>query len=347
MNRKILITGCAGFIGCHLAKHFLDEGARVIGIDNLSRTGADANLEWLRALDKGNFTFYNENICNFAGIKAIFERHSPVDLVIHEAAQVAVTTSVLDPRTDFEINALGSFNLLEATRIHSPDAFFEYASTNKVYGGMESVGVVERDNRYEYQDLHEGVSEEFSLDFYSPYGCSKGAADQYVRDYSRIYGLKTVVLRQSCIYGTRQFGIEDQGWIAWFVIASILKKPVTIYGDGRQIRDILWIDDLVDVYDRLYHNAGAVAGSIFNIGGGRKNTLSILELVDFLKQKGILIREPGFADWRPGDQKVYVSDTRRIDNAVGWRPITSPREGVDKLIAWASEHQGLLKELLG
>lgn len=347
MNSKALITGCAGFIGCHLTSYFLNEGASIIGIDNLSRPGAHANLEWLQSISKGGLTFYNNDICDFDGIKTVFKRHSPVDLVIHEAAQVAVTTSVLDPQTDFEINARGTFNLLEATRLYSPNAFFEYASTNKVYGKMEALSVTERNSRYEYEDLKEGASEEINLDFYSPYGCSKGAADQYVRDYSRIYNLRTAVLRQSCIYGTRQFGIEDQGWIAWFVIASILKKPITIYGDGKQIRDILWIDDLIDAYVQLYKNADAAVGNVFNVGGGRSNTLSILELVDFLKNEKILIQEPAYADWRPGDQKVYVSDIRKIEDAIQWRPSTSPREGIGRLIAWASEHQELLQNILG
>ena len=237
---KILITGCAGFIGCHLSKHYLNKGAQIVGIDNLSRRGSGTNLKWLQSQSNGNFKFYNQNVCSFPDILNIYREYAPFDMVIHEAAQVAVTTSTTDPRTDFEINALGTFNMLEATRMFSPEALFQYASTNKVYGKMNNVEVVRRNGRYEYKDLKEGVAEDFQLDFHSPYGCSKGSADQYVRDYHRIYGLKTTVLRQSCIYGTRQFGIEDQGWVAWFTIASILKKPITIYGDGRQVRDVLW-----------------------------------------------------------------------------------------------------------
>jgi len=251
MNQKILITGCAGFIGCHLTSYYCDRQTEVIGVDNLSRSGSGENLDWLKTNTSGNFKFYNKDICSFDEIAAIFKLHAPFDMVIHEAAQVAVTTSTKDPRTDFEINALGTFNLLEATRMFSPDAFFQYASTNKVYGKMSSVEVVRRNGHYAYKDLDQGVSEDFQLDFHSPYGCSKGSADQYVRDYHRMYKLRTAVLRQSCIYGTRQFGIEDQGWVAWFTIASILKKPITIYGDGKQTRCFQYVDDLLEGMIRM------------------------------------------------------------------------------------------------
>ena len=271
---KVLVTGCAGFIGSHLAVNFLTKGHKVVGIDNLSRNGSKENLNWLTETNK-NMVFCDADIRNFKGVSDVFKIYGPFDLILHMAAQVAVTTSVLDPREDFEINALGTFNILEATRLYSPEAVFEFASTNKVYGKMDKIGVTERNGRYEYDELQKGIDENYNIDFHSPYGCSKGAADQYVRDYNRIYGLKTVVLRQSCIYGTRQFGIEDQGWVAWFVIASLLNKPITVYGDGKQIRDILWIDDLVDVYVKLFENAEKVSGKVFNIGGGPSNTLSL------------------------------------------------------------------------
>ncbi|MDD5572119.1 MAG: SDR family NAD(P)-dependent oxidoreductase, partial [Bacteroidales bacterium] len=308
--KNILITGCAGFIGSHLALHFLEKDFMVTGIDNLSRNGCMINLELLKK--NKNFIFFEKDIRDFENILKVFKDKGPFDMIIHEAGQVAVTTSVINPREDFEINALGTFNILEATRLFSPDAFLQVASTNKVYGKMEDMGVIERNGRYEYENNKNGVGENYGLDFYSPYGCSKGTADQYVRDYNRIYGIKTVVLRQSCIYGTRQFGVEDQGWVAWFTIASVLGKPITIYGDGKQIRDILWIDDLVEVYQKLYENADDVAGSVFNVGGGCENTLSLLELVEYLKEYGIMKNEPTKADWRPGDQKVYVSDISKI-----------------------------------
>ncbi len=343
---KVLITGCAGFIGCHLTRRFLEQNATITGIDNLSRKGGAANLQWLQAQAGGRLHFYQEDIRNFDRVVQVFRQEGPFDLVIHEAGQVAVTTSVANPREDFEINALGTFNLLEATRLFSSEAFFEFASTNKVYGGMEEVGIVQHSGRYTYAGLPEGVSEDCLLDFHSPYGCSKGAADQYVRDYHRIFGMRTVVLRQSCIYGTRQFGIEDQGWVAWFTIASLLKKPITIYGDGKQVRDVLWIDDLVDAYEQLYRNADRVAGEIFNVGGGPANTLSLLELVQFLADEGLLSGTPAIGDWRAGDQRVFVANIDKIHRAIGWRPKTSPQQGVQHLARWAVANETLLREML-
>ena len=344
--QKVLITGCAGFIGFHLSKYFLEAGATVIGIDNLSRKGCESNLQLLLDNYRNSFKFHREDIRNFSGLETIFKRYAPLDLVIHEAAQVAVTTSITNPREDFEISALGTFNLLEATRLHSPYAFFEFASTNKVYGKMDDLGVVERGGRYEYADLPHGVDETYGLDFHSPYGCSKGAADQYVRDYGRIYGLKTAVLRQSCIYGTRQFGVEDQGWVAWFTIASILDKPITIYGDGKQGRDLLWIDDLVQVYAGLYKNADKVAGHVFNVGGGSSNVLSLLELVKMLQDAGAMRRDPVTSAWRHGDQKIFVCDITRLSAAIQWAPTVSPRQGVAKLIEWSAANKDLLGRML-
>jgi len=343
---RVLITGCVGFIGCHLSEYFLCVGEEVIGLDNLSRKGGKENLEWLQSL-QGNFKFCKVDIRDFKKISEIFKKYGPFDIILHMAAQVAVTTSVTDPREDFEINALGTFNLLEATRLYSPDAFFEFASTNKVYGQMDNIDVVERNGRYEYDTLANGVNEEHCLDFHSPYGCSKGAADQYVRDYSRIYGLKTVALRQSCIYGTRQFGIEDQGWVAWFIIASLLEKPITIYGDGMQVRDILWIEDLVDVWVKLLEHADRVAGEVFNIGGGPENTLSLLELVNILKAEGVLKREPVYSDWRPGDQKVFVCNIEKVNESVGWKPTTAAEIGIKKLLDWVADNKTLLEKTLG
>ena len=255
-------------------------------------------------------------------------------------------TSTTNPRHDFETNALGTFNLLEATRMASPDAFFQFASTNKVYGKMEGVGVINNNGRYEYEDRPEGISEEMPLDFHSPYGCSKGCADQYVRDYHRIYGLRTAVLRQSCIYGTRQFGVEDQGWVAWFIIASILRRPITIYGDGCQIRDLLWIDDLVKAYSKVCQKAEQTAGKIYNVGGGPENTLSIAELVDFLRAEDLLKGDLLQDDWRPGDQKVYVSNIQKIQSDCGWCPETSVQNGLKKLTAWASQNRALLSQIV-
>src|SRR5882762_1652571 len=243
---RALVTGGIGFIGTNLSHRLLSDGNQVILFDNLSRTGVQHNLDWLKATHGKRLQFVQGDTRDFdAVLKAI----QNIDIVFHLAAQVAVTTSVSNPREDFSINAQGTLNVLEAARRQEPMPIVLYASTNKVYGDLEHLRVVERSSRYEFDNLPEGVSEACPLDFHSPYGCSKGAADQYVRDYHRIYGINTVVLRQSCIYGTRQFGHEDQGWIAWFVIAASLGFPLTIYGDGKQVRDVLSVEDLLDVYD--------------------------------------------------------------------------------------------------
>jgi CDP-paratose 2-epimerase len=252
-----------------------------------------------------------------------------------------VTTSVTDPRADFEINALGTFNMLEAVRQHSPESFFITASTNKVYGKMHGVAVTERNGRYEYRDLTAGAGEDQPLDFHSPYGCSKGAADQYTIDYSRIYGLQTVAMRQSCIYGTRQFGIEDQGWVAWFTIASVLGKPITIYGDGKQIRDVLHVDDLARAYEAAFEHRDTVSGEAFNIGGGPGNTMSLLELLAQLEED-LRIKIPlKWSDWRPGDQPVFVCNIDKARERMGWAPQVGVRDGVRGLIGWVDQNRAL------
>ncbi len=340
---KTVVVGGAGFIGCNAVKRFGDAGDRVAIFDNLSRKGTRENLDWLKeqiAVEAvvGDIRDYDE-------IAGFFKKHKDANVVVHMAAQVAVTTSVTNPREDFEINALGTFNVLEAMREHVPDAVLIFASTNKVYGGMENVAVGLRDNRYQYEDLPNGVSEDMPLDFHSPYGCSKGCADQYVRDYSRIYGLKTVVLRQSCIYGYRQFGIEDQGWVAWFTIATALEHPIVIYGDGKQVRDVLFIDDLLDAFQLAAKHPEEHSGQIYNIGGGPDNTMSLLELIDFLQSLSGRDIEHSFADWRPGDQQVFVSDIGRARDRMGWSPKVSPKEGVSRLYEWVMENKQLFVDL--
>jgi CDP-paratose 2-epimerase len=336
---KILITGGAGFIGVNSANYFVQKGHRVVIFDNLSRDGSEKNLEWIQSHCKVDF--FRGDLRKFVDLVDVFGNNGKFDLVLHLAAQVAVTTSVIDPYEDFEINALGTFNLLEATKRYSPNATFIYSSTNKVYGEMEDLNIVEKDGRYIYSDLPEGVDENRNLDFHSPYGCSKGTADQYCRDYYRIYGLKTIVLRQSCIYGYRQFGIEDQGWVAWFCIASALGKPITIYGDGKQIRDVLFIDDLIKAFELAYKNRRKAVGKIYNIGGGPENTMSLHELLNFLEQQiGGKIRV-SYDNWRPGDQKVFIGNITKAKKELGWEPIISPDEGVEKLYKWVAKNKRL------
>ena len=339
---SILITGGAGFIGVNAAKYFHDQGWAITILDNLSRRGAAENLDWLRR--QRQIRFERADIRDRAAMERIIDEVRP-QAVLHLAAQVAVTTSVTDPREDFEINALGTFNVLEAVRLKSPESFFINASTNKVYGKMEDLGVVERNGRYEYRDLLSGVGEDRPLDFHSPYGCSKGVADQYTIDYARIYGLRSVTLRQSCIYGPRQFGVEDQGWVAWFIIAAVLGRPITIYGDGKQIRDVLHVQDLARAYELAYEHREDVSGQAFNIGGGPANTLSLRELIaqieDTLGRKIPL----NWGDWRPGDQPVFVCSLDKAQRLLQWQPSMPVREGVEQLIGWVRDNQKLFEWL--
>jgi CDP-paratose 2-epimerase len=337
---RVFITGGAGFIGANLADHHLRLGHDVVLFDNLSREGTEKNIEWLRDGHGDRVHLVKGEIRDFDTIRAALPRDA--DRVYHMAAQVAVTTSVRDPREDFEANAFGTFNVLEAVRSVAPEAVVLYASTNKVYGGMDSIAISEETTRYRYRDLPHGVSEEQPLDFHSPYGCSKGAGDQYVRDYARIYGLRTVVMRQSCIFGPRQFGVEDQGWVAFFCIAARLGRPITIFGDGKQVRDVLWIDDLIEAYEMAADRIDALAGQIYNIGGGPDNTMAVWsEFGPMLEELAGHAIPVTYADWRPGDQPVYVSDIRRAARDFGWQPRVSSREGVERLWRWVDENTGL------
>jgi CDP-paratose 2-epimerase len=342
MDRKVLVIGGAGFIGTNICSNLARKGFEICVLDNLSRKGTDENLKWLK--DSYDVDFVDVDIRTDR--KELEEAVEKADLVYHLAAQVAVTTSVKDPREDFEINALGTFNVLEAVRKANSDATLIFSSTNKVYGGIEKAKVVEKEKRYEYKDYPNGISEEMNLDFHSPYGCSKGCADQYVRDYSRIYGLNSVVFRQSCIYGKRQFGVEDQGWVAWFTIASVLEKPITVYGDGKQVRDILYADDLVNAFELASQNISKTKGRIYNIGGGKNNTLSLLELIDFLEEYSGKNISPSFDEWRPGDQKVFVADISKAEKDFGWKPKTSPKQGVKELFDWVSSNKEMVARVL-
>jgi CDP-paratose 2-epimerase len=339
-KRKWIVTGGAGFIGCHAASRFHRAGHHVVVVDNLHRRGADANLAWLRS--QGIEDFVKLDVRDAKGVHDLIAAHADADAVLHLAGQVAVTTSVVDPRADFEINALGTLNVLEAVRLGANGGpAVLYSSTNKVYGHLDHVKVVERDGRYAYEDHPFGVGETEPLDFHSPYGCSKGCGDQYVRDYSRIYDMKTVSFRQSCIFGTRQFGIEDQGWVAWFCLAATRGQRFTIFGDGKQIRDTLWIDDLIDAYETALERIDVVKGQVFNLGGGPSNTLSLLELVAILEKHFGRSMAPGFADWRPGDQPVFVADIRKAARMLDWSPKVSTADGVASLLAWIDSNRDL------
>jgi CDP-paratose 2-epimerase len=340
MGRHYFITGGAGFIGSNYAARLLERGEKVTLYDNLSRAGAPLNLEWLRnTYGDSSFEMVKGDVRDADSLR---KAASAADVIIHLAAQVAVTTSVTNPREDFEINAQGTFNALEAARASSRKPIFLFASTNKVYGGMDDVKVVEEPTRWAYDGLPFGAAETQPLDFHSPYGCSKGAGDQYVRDYARIYGMRTVVFRQSCIYGLRQFGIEDQGWVAWFVIAAVKGHPISIYGDGKQVRDLLFVNDLVAAYDAAIDHIDVTAGEVFNLGGGRDNTISIwTEFAPMLERmvgKELYVKH---GDWRPGDQRVYISDIRKAERVLGWKPQINVEEGVRLLTAWVKENQDL------
>ena len=342
---KVIITGGLGFIGINTAIRFIEEGIKVVIIDDMSRKGSDINYEYLKDKFSWKFEFEKVDVRNFKDLCLVFKKHSDAKVVYHLAGQVAVTTSILDPREDFEINALGTFNVLECIRLYSPDTKIIFSSTNKVYGSMDDKEIIIEDSCYGYEDMPGGIDENTCLDFHSCYGCSKGSADQYVRDYYRIYGIKSIVLRQSCIYGTRQLGVEDQGWVAWFTIASMLNKPLTIYGDGMQVRDVLFIDDLVNLYLLLLDD-NKCDGEVFNVGGGPDNTMSLLNLLVYLEN--IMGRNIKYSEknWRPGDQKVYISNIDKIRNFTGWYPKISPKRGVEILSRWVGDNKSIIEKVL-
>jgi CDP-paratose 2-epimerase len=338
---KVLITGGSGFIGSNAASRFLQRGDEVVLFDNLSRRGAETNLKWLwpqvRAI------FVNGDVRDAAATAEVFREHADASLVLHLAAQVAVTTSLAEPRLDFETNVLGTLNVLEGARVAECHAPIIYSSSNKVYGQLSDLEVAANNGHCALASLERGVSEDRNLDFHSPYGCSKGAADQYVRDYHRIYGLNTVVMRQSCIYGPRQFGVEDQGWVAWFAIAAECDRSITIYGDGRQVRDILYVNDLVDAFEAAAANIERTAGKVYNIGGGPENAVSLLDVLGVIqKRRGrrICYRT---AALRPGDQLVYISDIRRARHDFGWNPRIDWQTGLQLLADWVAENRNELE----
>jgi CDP-paratose 2-epimerase len=340
MAKNYLVTGGAGFIGSNYVARLLSRRESVTIYDNLSRAGALRNLEWMRETFGENS--FNLIIADVRNADKLAEAARDMDVIVHLAGQVAVTTSVVNPRDDFECNALGTFNALEAARLSGRNPIFLYSSTNKVYGGMEEVELAEEPTRWRYKDLIAGCPETQPLDFHSPYGNSKGCGDQYVRDYARIYGLPTVVFRQSAIYGPRQFGVEDQGWMAWFVIAAIMGRSITIYGDGKQVRDMLFVDDLADAYDLAIKNIEKAKGQIFNLGGGVENTISVwAEFAPRLEKLLGRKLEIARGDWRPGDQRVFYADISKAARELNWSPKIGVDEGVKRLFEWVAENKGL------
>lgn len=340
MTRHYLVTGGAGFIGSNYVHRLVQRGEKVTVYDNLSRAGAPRNLEWLKKSCGENS--FNVIAGDTRDAALLAESARDAEVIVHLAGQVAVTTSVTNPRDDFESNALGTFNALEAARLSGRNPIFLYASTNKVYGGMDDVPLMEDTTRWLYADLEHGCSESQPLDFHSPYGCSKGTGDQYVRDYSRIYGLRSVVFRQSCIYGPRQFGVEDQGWLAWMMIAAVTGRKITIYGDGKQVRDVLHVNDLLDAYDAAIEKIDKARGQVYNMGGGTRNVLAVWAefgpILERLLGKKIDVARD---DWRPGDQRVFYADYRKAKEELGWEPKIDLEEGIEMLFNWVKENKDL------
>ena len=341
---RVLVTGGAGLVGSHTAEYYAKKGDEVIVLDNLMRStlfGYDKESvehNW-------NYLAKHKNIKRIKGDvrkeKDVLEAMGEgVEVVIHTAGQPGVPLSVRIPREDFSINALGTLNVLECLRKKSKNAVFIYCSTNKVYGeNVDKIPLTEKEKRYIYNGV-EGVSEKMPIDHtgHTPYGVSKYVGDIYAQEYAHIYGMKTAVFRMSCIFGTRQFGFEDQGWVAWFIIAALFNKPITIYGNGKQVRDLLYVDDLVEAYDKFIK--GDLRHAVFNIGGGPENTTSLREFLDILEQETGRRSKITFRDWRPSDQKVYISDISKIREKLGWTPKISPREGVKRLVEWVEDNKG-------
>jgi CDP-paratose 2-epimerase len=330
----VLIVGGAGFIGTNLAAHLAQSGRRVRVYDDLSRAGVDRNLAWLQR------TFGSRVEASIADIRDRERIHAAVadaEVVFHFAAQTAMTTSLVDPRHDFDVNARGTIELLEAIRARKDPPPLVFTSTNKVYGCLRDLPLRLAGTRWEPVDdaiRAHGIDEARPLEFRTPYGCSKGCADQYVLDYAHEFGVPAVVFRMSCIYGPHQMGTEDQGWVAHFLIQAIEGKPITIYGDGHQVRDTLFVDDLVDAFVRAWSRIGAISGRAFNIGGGPEHAISLVDLLEMIAELRGKAPELRHGQWRAGDQRYYVSNTSAFTEATGWRPRVSPRAGVEALHGW-------------
>ena len=333
-----LVTGGCGFVGCNIAARLLERGEEVAVFDNMSRAGAAENLKWLESL--GSLQFIPGDTREATAMVELIEGVQP-DVIFHLAGQVAMTTSMQNPRRDFETNVLGSFNLLEAVRQHAPRATIVYSSSNKVYGELRDVQLAEKPTRYSAVNFPEGIGEEAPLDFQTPYGCSKGAADQYMLDYARVFGLNTVVFRHSTIFGGRQFATFDQGWVGWFCQQALevernpKREPFTISGDGKQVRDLLFVDDCVDCYFAAATNIAKVRGQAFNIGGGMANSCSLLELFAILERTLKVKLNYNQLPWRHSDQKFFVANNAKAEELLGWKPRITKEEGIGRMVEWA------------
>lgn len=334
---KLLITGGCGFLGSNLAVKAINKGIELCVFDNLYREGAFNNLQWLK--EQGEFLYEKGDIRNVNDVTRVIKNFKP-DVIFHLAGQVAMTTSIANSRLDFETNVLGSFNVLEAVKEFAPDAMVLYSSTNKVYGDLEQYGYKEEETRYSCIEKPNGFDESVTLEFHSPYGCSKGAADQYMLDYYRIFGIKTTVFRHSSMYGGRQYATYDQGWIGWFcqkaveIKKGMLQEPFTISGNGKQVRDVLYADDMIDLYFKTIENIDKAKGQAFNIGGGIQNSLSLLELFSFLESELDIKMDYTNLPPRESDQRVFVADITKAKNLLGWQPQVSSQQGVRNMLTW-------------
>lgn len=353
--KNILITGAGGFVGSHIAEFYSknEEIEEIILVDNLSRMkllnkeerNVRFNWDYLSGFNK--FKFYENDIRDFNFLKNLVKTKE-IDVIFHTAAQTAVTVSLTNPVNDFQNNVIGTFNLLESARLSSSDPIMILCSTNKVFGNnVNNCNVIEEQYRYSFdKEFSFGINEDFSIDLceHTPYGTSKLCSDLYFQEYGHIYGMKTGVFRMSCIYGTRQFGVEDQGWVAHFIISAILGKKIKIFGDGKQVRDVLYVADLVNAFDLYIKKADQIKHNVFCMGGGPENTISLLELIALLKK--LLNNQEisyEFQEWRPSDQKVYISDIRKVKSLLKWGPKISPEEGVNKLVEWVKNNKNLFR----
>jgi CDP-paratose 2-epimerase len=339
---KYLITGGCGFVGSNLATEVLKRGETLIILDNLFRHGSEKNLAWLN--NQGSFDFYHADIRNYTDVEYVLQQVRP-DVIFHLAGQVAMTTSLRNPRLDFEINSLGTHNILEIVRKHMPETPIFYSSTNKVYGDFKHLSFEETESRYVCKEYPNGFDESFPIDFHSPYACSKGSADQYLLDYHRMFNLKTVVFRHSSMYGTNQYATYDQGWIGWFCQKAVEikigreKRPFMISGSGKQVRDVLFAADVVKLYFTMFENIENVKGEVFNIGGGMKNSMSLIELFAFLEKELNIQMNYEKTDWRQSDQKIFIANYQKAKMMTGWEPAVDKYSGIRNVLQWIQEEK--------